>query len=150
MWSSARPQNAHGRSALRPPILEDAMALPRVVAVASGSPADRAGVLPGDELVALDGQLPRDIIEYQLLADQESLALEVNRGGIDSPPRGDGADRQVLLEPELEQFHAPYCLRTAFGRSLPLQLGRFRHDRLSPGPVEQTGLALLVRVDLIW
>ena len=83
MWSSARPQNAHGRSALRPPILEDAMALPRVVAVASGSPADRAGVLPGDELVALDGQLPRDIIEYQLLADQESLALEVNRGGIE-------------------------------------------------------------------
>ena len=80
-------QNAPGRSALRsglrPSILEDAMALPRVVAVAPGSPADRAGVLPGDELVALDGQLPRDIIEYQLLADQESLALEVNRGGIE-------------------------------------------------------------------
>jgi putative radical SAM enzyme (TIGR03279 family) len=59
------------------------MALPRVVAVTSGSPADRAGVLPGDEIVALDGQLPRDIIEYQLWADQESLGLEVNRGGIE-------------------------------------------------------------------
>jgi putative radical SAM enzyme (TIGR03279 family) len=59
------------------------MALPRVVAVAPGSPADRAGVLPGDEVVALDGQLPRDIIEYQLLADQESLGLEVSRGGIE-------------------------------------------------------------------
>ena len=59
------------------------MALPRVVAVAHGSPADRAGVLPGDEIVALDGRLPRDIIEYQLLADQERLGLEVNRGGLE-------------------------------------------------------------------
>jgi len=59
------------------------MALPRVVAVTPGSPADRAGVLPGDEIVAMDGQVPRDIIEYQLLADQESLGLDVNRGGIE-------------------------------------------------------------------
>jgi NifB/MoaA-like Fe-S oxidoreductase len=57
------------------------MALPKVVAVIPGSPADRAGVLPGDEVVALDGQLPRDIIEYQLLADQDALGLQVRRGG---------------------------------------------------------------------
>ncbi len=31
----------------------------------------------------MDGQLPRDVIEYQLLADQEQLELELRRGGLD-------------------------------------------------------------------
>ncbi|MBV9662038.1 MAG: DUF512 domain-containing protein, partial [Acidimicrobiales bacterium] len=57
--------------------------LPRVVAVASGSPADRAGLQPGDQIVSMDGRVPRDIIEYQLLADQAELELELRRGGLD-------------------------------------------------------------------
>jgi len=72
------------------------MALPRVVAVTPASPADRAGVLPGDEIVAMDGQVPRDIIEYQLLADQESLGLEVSRGGIELPLRIERAGGEPL------------------------------------------------------
>jgi putative radical SAM enzyme (TIGR03279 family) len=59
------------------------MTLPRVVAVAAGSPAARAGLQPGDEIVAMDGQLPRDIIEYQLLADQAELEFDVRRGGLE-------------------------------------------------------------------
>jgi NifB/MoaA-like Fe-S oxidoreductase len=31
----------------------------------------------------MDGQLPRDVIEYQLLADQERLELDLRRGGLD-------------------------------------------------------------------
>jgi putative radical SAM enzyme (TIGR03279 family) len=59
------------------------MSAPRVVAVAPGSPADRAGLLPGDEIVAMDGQSPRDIIEYQMLADQAELELDVRQGGLE-------------------------------------------------------------------
>jgi putative radical SAM enzyme (TIGR03279 family) len=59
------------------------MALPRVVAVTPGSPAARAGLLPGDEIVAMGGQVPRDIIQYQLLADEPEVELEVRRGGLE-------------------------------------------------------------------
>jgi putative radical SAM enzyme (TIGR03279 family) len=59
------------------------MALPRVVAVAPASPAERAGLRPGDEIVALGGQVPRDVIEWQVLADEADLEVEVRRGGLD-------------------------------------------------------------------
>ncbi|MGI8686442.1 MAG: DUF512 domain-containing protein [Acidimicrobiales bacterium] len=58
------------------------MSLPRVVAVADGSPAARADLRPGDEIVALSGQVPRDVIQLQLLTDEADLELEVSRGGL--------------------------------------------------------------------
>jgi putative radical SAM enzyme (TIGR03279 family) len=61
------------------------MSLPRVVAVAPGSAAERAGLAPGDEVLALDGQVPRDVIQWQLLVDEADLELEVRRGGLDLP-----------------------------------------------------------------
>ena len=57
------------------------MSSPRVVAVAPGSPAARAGVAVGDEIVRLNGEVPRDIIQYRLLADEPEVALDVLRDG---------------------------------------------------------------------
>ena len=54
-----------------------------MVAVEPGSPAARAGVLPGDELVAMNGQAPRDVIQYRLLADEADLELVLGRGGLE-------------------------------------------------------------------
>jgi putative radical SAM enzyme (TIGR03279 family) len=58
------------------------MSAPRVVAVAPGSPAAAVGLQVGDELVSFNGQVPRDVIEYQLLTDEADLQVEVERGGL--------------------------------------------------------------------
>lgn len=57
------------------------MSAPRVVSVAPGSAAERAGLRPGDELLAIAGRRPRDVIEYQALVDEADLALAVGRDG---------------------------------------------------------------------
>jgi putative radical SAM enzyme (TIGR03279 family) len=58
------------------------MSSPRVVAVAPGSPAERAGLAVGDELVAVNGEPPRDLIRYRVLTDGPEVSLEVDRGGL--------------------------------------------------------------------
>jgi putative radical SAM enzyme (TIGR03279 family) len=58
------------------------VSVPRVVAVAPKSPAARAGILEGDEILAINGTVPRDLIEWRVLVDEPSLAVEVSRGGL--------------------------------------------------------------------
>ena len=59
------------------------MSVPRVLAVAPGSPAERAGVVVGDEVTAVDGESPRDIIRWTWLTDDADPLLEIRRGGLE-------------------------------------------------------------------
>ena len=59
------------------------MSAPLVIAVEPGSPAALAGIEPGDEILALNGEVPRDIIAYRLLTDEMELALDISRGGLE-------------------------------------------------------------------
>jgi putative radical SAM enzyme (TIGR03279 family) len=56
------------------------MSAPRVVSVAAASPAQRAGLRINDELLAVDGRVPRDVIEYRLFVDEADPELEIRRG----------------------------------------------------------------------
>jgi putative radical SAM enzyme (TIGR03279 family) len=58
---------------------------PSVVAVTESSPAQLSGLLPGDELLFLNGRSPRDVIEYSLLVDEPELDLVVRRRGVTEP-----------------------------------------------------------------
>jgi putative radical SAM enzyme (TIGR03279 family) len=49
--------------------------------VAPGSLAERVGLLPGDELLSINGHSLRDIIDVRFHAAEEHLALEVRRAG---------------------------------------------------------------------
>ena len=55
------------------------MSAPLVTSVAPGSPAAQAGIVPGDEVLRLNGQVPRDVIEWRMLVDEPELEIEVRR-----------------------------------------------------------------------
>jgi len=53
-----------------------------VIELDARSAAARAGLEVGDELLAFNGVVPRDVIQYQMLADEPELVVDVNRGGL--------------------------------------------------------------------
>jgi putative radical SAM enzyme (TIGR03279 family) len=57
------------------------MSAPTVTSVTEASPAARAGLAVGDELLSLNGQEPRDVIDFQQLTDADDLSVMVKRAG---------------------------------------------------------------------
>src|SRR4051812_31180049 len=94
------------------------MPLPRVVAVTPESPAARAGLQPGDEIVAMNGEAPRDVIAYQLLAAEAELDVDVQRGGLgltlsvdnpDGAPLGVEVDSALFDRVRTCDNHCEFC-----------------------------------------
>src|SRR2546429_4921221 len=90
----------------------------RVVAVAPGSPAASTGILPGDEVLSLNGEAVRDVIRYQLQADEPVVELEVRRGGLEQlvavekaagAPLGVELDSPVFDRVQTCDNHCPFC-----------------------------------------
>jgi putative radical SAM enzyme (TIGR03279 family) len=63
---------------------------PVVTDVVEGSPAHRAGIEAGSRIVAIDGVVPQDVIEYQQLTDGSTVALRLLEA--------DGSERAVVVD----------------------------------------------------
>ena len=94
------------------------MSLARVVAVAPGSPADVAGVVPGDQLAAIGGRPIRDVIEFRVLSDEADVDLELVRGGLElavevskahGAPLGLEVDSPLFDEVRTCDNHCEFC-----------------------------------------
>lgn len=59
------------------------MSLPTVIEVLPNTPAATAGLRVGDQLVAINGIIPTDVIEYQQLIDDTDPELALRRHGSD-------------------------------------------------------------------
>jgi len=90
----------------------------RVVAVTPGSPAASTGIQPGDEVLTLNGEALRDVIRYQLQADEPVVELEIRRGGLEQlavvekpagRPLGLELDSPVFDRVQTCDNHCPFC-----------------------------------------
>jgi putative radical SAM enzyme (TIGR03279 family) len=110
-----------------------------VVSVAPGSPAARAGMQPGDEVLAVNGEDLRDVISYQLHVDGARVELDLRRGGMErtvvvdkaeGAPLGAELASAVFDRVQTCDNHCPFCfiyqLPAGMRRSLYLKDDDYR------------------------
>ncbi|MDP9334961.1 MAG: DUF512 domain-containing protein [Actinomycetota bacterium] len=90
----------------------------RVDAVAPGSPAALAGVIVGDEVLAVNGEVVRDVIAYEIQVDGRHVELDLRRGGLervvhvdkpDGAPLGVELTSAVFDRVRTCDNHCPFC-----------------------------------------
>jgi len=89
-----------------------------VIEISAGSAAEAAGLAVGDLVVALNGVIPRDVIEWQQLVDEPELELDVERSGIEmtvqvtkapGQPLGVDVDAALFDQVRTCDNHCDFC-----------------------------------------
>ena len=94
------------------------MSRPRIIGVVDGSPAARAGMGIGDEIVSIDGEVPRDVIRWQVLVDEPDPEIVIDAGGLErtfvvekaaGEPLGVEVDAALFDRVQTCDNHCPFC-----------------------------------------
>lgn len=98
-----------------------------IAEVDSGSPADRAGLRPGDELLSINGEVIRDVLDYRYYSASARLTLEFRRGERvlrkklkkdESEPLGLDFETYLMDRPRSCLNHCVFCFIDQLPRGL--------------------------------
>jgi len=93
--------------------------MPQIICtVEPGSPAHKAGLRPGDELIAINGNLIRDVLDYRYYCENRALLIEYRRDGVlhlhrirkgESQPLGLDFETYLMDKPRSCVNHCLFC-----------------------------------------